>query len=275
MHCSPETTGAADVFRPARWNLPPHDSRLAKDHGKSVATRYLLSFLGENAILRELPGFDKEGAEQLKRVVDTNKWIGVSDLLAVYHFLGIPAELVQFKCEGHPKGTRLLTDWVANYFAPQSHKSTPNALSTLMGASAVHSTDLMPVILQHDGHSRLIVGYEVDQDGEPNLLIFDPGHRNVASKFTSTLLPNEDNDAVIELPTEDGKRKISKLGKKNTMSPQAKGALKAQELLSLSRVNLKILQRRNVYQILYFPLTAPLTDRERNNRKIVKGEHAT
>lgn len=32
----------------------------------------------------------------------------------------------------------------------------------------------MPLILQHNGHSRIIVGYEVDGRGITNLLMFDP-----------------------------------------------------------------------------------------------------
>lgn len=35
-------------------------------------------------------------------------------------------------------------------------------------------TEFMPVVLQHAGHSRTVVGYEVQKDGEYNLLVFDP-----------------------------------------------------------------------------------------------------
>jgi hypothetical protein len=36
-------------------------------------------------------------------------------------------------------------------------------------------TDKMPLILQHNGHSRTIVGYEVSKSGAVTLLAFDPG----------------------------------------------------------------------------------------------------
>ena len=44
----------------------------------------------------------------------------------------------------------------------------------LRGASPVIVTDRMPLILQHDGHSRTIVGYEKLKNGTTNLLCFDP-----------------------------------------------------------------------------------------------------
>jgi len=38
----------------------------------------------------------------------------------------------------------------------------------------VTSTGHMPLILQHDGHSRSVVGYEISKTGTVNLLVFDP-----------------------------------------------------------------------------------------------------
>ena len=39
---------------------------------------------------------------------------------------------------------------------------------------AVTVTERMPVVLQHAGHSRTVVGYEIQRNGECNLLVFDP-----------------------------------------------------------------------------------------------------
>jgi len=41
-------------------------------------------------------------------------------------------------------------------------------------SGAVTVTERMPVILQHAGHSRTVVGYEIQRNGECNLLVFDP-----------------------------------------------------------------------------------------------------
>jgi hypothetical protein len=66
----------------------------------------------------------------------------------------------------------VVTDWVVEYFSPSTIKTSID--DALRGASPVVCTDKMPLILQHDGHSRTIVGYEVSQKGVVNLLCFDP-----------------------------------------------------------------------------------------------------
>lgn len=53
-----------------------------------------------------------------------------------------------------------------------SYKPIPN--DALRGASPVTCTDRIPIILQHQGHSRTIIGYEVSKTGLVNLLMFDP-----------------------------------------------------------------------------------------------------
>lgn len=102
----------------------------------------------------------------------------------------------------HP--SQVLIDWVKRYFVsledreqcadekdeePANHHSTPlnsdgdrSAFDVLMrpetnGAGlgeVVRQTKKLPLILQHSGHSRTIVGYEETSRGT-NLLLFDPG----------------------------------------------------------------------------------------------------
>lgn len=67
-----------------------------------------------------------------------------------------------------------LINWVKEYFSPpQRHKGT-TVHDALRQAEAVTVTDLMPLLLQHQGHSRTIVGYEITKTGTTNLLLFDP-----------------------------------------------------------------------------------------------------
>jgi hypothetical protein len=67
----------------------------------------------------------------------------------------------------------LLLDWVVTYFThPSTRQDTVN--NALRGASPVVCTDRMPLVLQHAGHSRTIIGYERDKTGTVNLLILDP-----------------------------------------------------------------------------------------------------
>ena len=61
--------------------------------------------------------------------------------------------------------------WIKTYFSP-SHGGAQTVNDVLNGAVTV--TERMPVVLQHAGHSRTVVGYEVQGDGECNLLVFDP-----------------------------------------------------------------------------------------------------
>lgn len=81
-----------------------------------------------------------------------------------------------------------LTRWVRNYFrdgqagSPSKVGSSPRqastlAFDTLMSSkgSSVQQTELLPLYLQHQGHSRTIVGMETSKSGETHLLLFDPG----------------------------------------------------------------------------------------------------
>ncbi|KAJ7702364.1 peptidase family C78-domain-containing protein [Mycena rosella] len=129
-------------------------------------------------------GFDPEGKRELKKLVDTKKWIGTSDVQVAFTSRGIPSKLVDFDLKSSEKGAAILTDWVVEYFSHPSGAVDANKVvndrrpktinDALLGASAVTVTSRMPLILQHDGHSRTIVGYEVSKTGYVNLLMFDP-----------------------------------------------------------------------------------------------------
>jgi len=68
----------------------------------------------------------------------------------------------------------MVTDWVIEYFSPSIRGKIKTTIDdALRGASPVTCTEKMPLILQHDGHSRTIVGYEVSPKGAVNLLCFD------------------------------------------------------------------------------------------------------
>lgn len=68
----------------------------------------------------------------------------------------------------------LVVNWVVKYFTPEQTFEKPlNAFESLK-TSPIINTDRMPLILQHDGHSRTVVGYEVDKNGVTHLLVFDP-----------------------------------------------------------------------------------------------------
>ena len=126
------------------------------------------------------------------KLVGTRKWIGTAELYVAFTTRGIPCQLVDF-----PKvnsSANAVLAWVENYFS----SSYPNGKSmgtpspkrqvqttigeALRGATPIVVTDRMPIILQHDGHSRTIVGYERLKNGSVNLLCFDPS-RYVTPKY--------------------------------------------------------------------------------------------
>lgn len=105
-------------------------------------------------------GFDPDGALQLGgRLVATRKWIGASDIWAFFTSLRVKCQLVDFHRPSGPGSTHpLLLDWVRTYFQKKQDFTAP-------------------IYLQHQGHSRTIIGYEVTAQGAGRLLLFDPSNR--------------------------------------------------------------------------------------------------
>ncbi|XP_074650837.1 zinc finger-containing ubiquitin peptidase 1-like [Tubulanus polymorphus] len=102
-------------------------------------------------------GFDLQGCEQLGgKVVDTNKWIGATEVVATLASLKIKCQLVDFHAPTNQDGTHpRMFEWVRDYFK-------------------IASDFKPPLYLQHHGHSRTIIGAEQARDGSIKLLIFDP-----------------------------------------------------------------------------------------------------
>lgn len=105
-------------------------------------------------------GFDLMGKEQLGGVLfNTTKWIGASDVAAMFSFLKIKTELVDIvKSKNSNKNlAHVLYDYAYRYFETECSQNK----------------FVYPIFIQHDGHSRTIVGIENGKN--KNLIIFDPG----------------------------------------------------------------------------------------------------
>ncbi|KAJ2931365.1 hypothetical protein H1R20_g5730, partial [Candolleomyces eurysporus] len=171
----------------------------------------------------------------------------------------------------------------------------------------------MPFILQHEGHSRLIVGYEIDKLGKVNLLTFDSGRRLPQSlrdyaisklpsppepaetaglkRRASGILsgadgikrcrPDSDLDSEVEIVAERNMNTLtldddivitgftspSKRASTSASSSNSKPSVSPRNIdLKLFKLSPKALAAQKRYQILYFPMTAPLTDSERLER---------
>ncbi|KAJ7756846.1 peptidase family C78-domain-containing protein [Mycena maculata] len=276
-------------------------------------------------------GFDPEGARQLKNLVGSKKWIGTTDLQVAFTSRGIPSKLVDFDLKANARGSEILTNWVVEYFShPHGSVDSDKAVKdqrpktineVLLGASAVTSTPRMPLILQHAGHSRTIVGYEVSKKGFVNLLEFDPSkipkkrlHQAGLDTFSSmpprqdiprtnavastssgkrpatpqsinpTPLkrsrvdnqgrrPDDDDDDEVQIIHDSRDENLPGRGKitSSVTSPardKKKGKEKPEDTMSTSdvlnffRLDPKKLEKNKAYQVLYFPMTGPLSDLE-------------
>ncbi|XP_055919660.1 zinc finger-containing ubiquitin peptidase 1-like [Eupeodes corollae] len=114
-------------------------------------------------------GFDVQGSEQLGcKLYNTRKWIGATEIVTVLSWLRINCQLIDFHRPTSQDGRHPeLFNWVQEYFE-QRRVHTP------------------PLYLQHQGHSRTIVGIEQRATGL-TLLVLDPSHgpRQVAALGSS------------------------------------------------------------------------------------------
>lgn len=114
-------------------------------------------------------GFDVQGKEQLGcKLHNTRKWIGATEIVTLFSWMRIECQLMDFHRPSALNGCHPdLFNYVQRYFEqPRPH--TP------------------PLYLQHQGHSRTIIGIEQKASGL-TLLILDPSHspRQVASLGSS------------------------------------------------------------------------------------------
>ncbi|XP_045901587.1 zinc finger-containing ubiquitin peptidase 1 isoform X1 [Micropterus dolomieu] len=128
-------------------------------------------------------GLDPQGASHFnQRLQGTRAWIGATEIFTLLISMGISARIIDFHQPTGPGGTHLcLFDWVKQYFCQSSRSSR-------LPPRLIH-TSLPPLYLQHQGHSRSIVGLEQKKNGSLCLLLLDPGSsvfdtRTLSSKGT-------------------------------------------------------------------------------------------
>ncbi|KAM8734682.1 zinc finger-containing ubiquitin peptidase 1 isoform 2-T3 [Acanthopagrus schlegelii] len=114
-------------------------------------------------------GLDPQGASHFnQRLQGTRAWIGATEIFTLLTSLGISARIIDFHQPTGPGDTHpRLFDWVKQYFT-QSNRSSR------LPPRLIH-TKLPPLYLQHQGHSRSIVGLEQRKNGSLCLLLLDPG----------------------------------------------------------------------------------------------------
>ncbi|KAL7851754.1 hypothetical protein AOLI_G00221100 [Acnodon oligacanthus] len=115
-------------------------------------------------------GIDPQGASHFNRKLQgTRAWIGATEIYAVLTAYRVRARIVDFHQPTGPGNTHpRLFEWVKNYFS--LHCSRGSRLPP-----RVVKTNLPPIYLQHQGHSRTIVGVEERKNGSVCALLLDPG----------------------------------------------------------------------------------------------------
>ncbi|XP_065814311.1 zinc finger-containing ubiquitin peptidase 1 [Labrus bergylta] len=113
-------------------------------------------------------GLDAQGASHFdQRLQGTRAWIGATEIYSLLTSLRIKARIVDFHRHTGPADTHpRLFEWVKQYFSQTGSNRLPPRLV---------QTSLPPLYLQHQGHSRSIVGLEQKKNGSLCLLILDPG----------------------------------------------------------------------------------------------------
>ncbi|EFB21423.1 hypothetical protein PANDA_013419, partial [Ailuropoda melanoleuca] len=111
-------------------------------------------------------GFDPQGASQLNnRLQGTKAWIGACEVYTLLTSLRVKCHIVDFHKSTGPLGTHpRLFEWILNYYSSE-REGSPKAVCT----------SKPPIYLQHQGHSRTVVGIEERKNRTLCLLIFDPG----------------------------------------------------------------------------------------------------
>ncbi|KAG8234327.1 hypothetical protein J437_LFUL013067 [Ladona fulva] len=104
-------------------------------------------------------GFDLQGCDQLGgKLFNTRKWIGATEVVTFLSSFRIRCQLVDFHRPTSSDGSHPeMFNWVLQYFQKNDDFKPP-------------------LYLQHQGHSRTIVGVEQLKDGSIYLLVFDPSH---------------------------------------------------------------------------------------------------
>nr|UXY87881.1 zinc finger with UFM1-specific peptidase domain protein-like [Cryptomonas curvata] len=125
----------------------------------------------ENAWLK---GFDQIGGMQLEYSLSgTNKWIGATEVVAMLRSCRIRACVADFDYTSGQCDLNTMVRVIWEYFENRCKNQ-----NFFMGKTNIHDSSFVaPLYLQHQGHSRLVIGVEKWANGDIKLLILDPQMR--------------------------------------------------------------------------------------------------
>ncbi|SCV67374.1 BQ2448_6020 [Microbotryum intermedium] len=287
-------------------------------------------------------GHDPLGATHFKgKLRGSKKWIGPTEVYTAFTALRIRCDRHPLTAPIRPTSSNFTFDfphssrivdfpklpqskdaitpslirWIIAYFTdtlPASHSSNSKsdtqvrASPSSSGSFSLIMTGKQPLFLQHQGHSRTVVGIEYDDEGDGNLLLFDPG-RHVPSTLKKAAADLQ--HTLSSSPSTSKKRPLSSSSTNSTtpsskafwaqsphsrlepdpadseslVEPNAFLKMRARasmitttssglgvKSLSLFQVGFQALSRKEEYQILYVEPGPPLSAEEVEERKCVK-----
>ncbi|XP_071405051.1 zinc finger-containing ubiquitin peptidase 1 isoform X3 [Pithys albifrons albifrons] len=111
-------------------------------------------------------GFDPHGASHFNnRLHGSKAWIGACEIYSLLTSLRMKCQIIDFHKPTGAMGTHpRLFEWVLHYYSADNESATK-----------VVCTSKPPIYLQHQGHSRTVVGIEEKKNKSLCLLLFDPG----------------------------------------------------------------------------------------------------
>mmetsp|Transcript_39684 Transcript_39684/g.99340 ORF Transcript_39684/g.99340 Transcript_39684/m.99340 type:complete len:279 (+) Transcript_39684:46-882(+) len=119
-------------------------------------------------------GFDQIGGMQLDYTLfNTNKWIGATEVVAMLRSCGIKACVADFDFTSRQCDLNTMVQIIWRYFQTRCEKQKNDNFNSFNERSGF----VAPLYLQHQGHSRLILGVEKWVNGDVKLLILDPQMR--------------------------------------------------------------------------------------------------
>ncbi|KAK5949346.1 hypothetical protein OHC33_009699 [Knufia fluminis] len=155
--------------------------------GKRLPSILKLQDLIENAWDQ---GYNSAGRVETGGIRMTRKYIGTPEAQAMLLSLGISAEAAAFSSDSKKQAYTAMMEAVCKHFDDGSDSNNTDK---------VVITDKPPLFFQHQGHSMTVVGVELDNNYEANLVVFDPMYN--PSKQLKNLAMN--NRLTFSSPTPD------------------------------------------------------------------------
>jgi hypothetical protein len=251
-------------------HLPVYSSLSKPGHLAPIPTIKELQALLE---LAWAAGYDPKGRKHYNgKIAGSRKWIGTTEIYTAFTYLGVSTKIYDFEASKDTQNQIL--KWVRAYFRDEQDgklDKSMGAINVLMASNGGRCSQgsRQPLLLQHRGHSRVIIGIE-DGAKETSLLVFDPSrcvcsyrdiqadsltrHTKSAVRKAAEAMTRGDAEPAakrvrLDSSASSSKSKLSSLVHhfKSSKLDLAKHA----DLLSVYRVNIKNLRRHTEYQVCF------------------------